>query len=197
MKNRKSVIGMTVLLLLAAAVLLVPWSASAAGFSTFVGCDDLAENPVPAHVCRLGDFPAAYFEADTDTEYDVCLEFPNGQVLCAEEQFAEGEVLYLNSITTDEAGEYFVVWFVEGVEVGSWSFRMDAPPPPPAPVTPIVVVPPAPAPVVAPTRSKECVKDTEQVSKLQAQLRKAVGHKQKAKIRGKLRKARAAVKQAC
>jgi hypothetical protein len=195
MKRYKSVVGVTVLLVLAAVVLLVPGAAGAATFSTFVGCDDLAENPVPAHVCRLDDFPAAYFESDTDTEYDVCVEFPDGQVLCQIEEEAEGEVLYLNSIVTDEAGEYFVIWFVEEVEVGSWSFRIDAPPPPPAPAPPIVVVPPAP--VVAPTRSGECLKDIERISKLQARLRKADTHKQKVKIRGKLKNARAAVKLAC
>lgn len=107
-RSRKSVSVVIALLATAVAVLLVPCSASAAEFETFVGCDDLAEPPVASHVCKLGDFPAAYFESDVDTEYEICVEFPDGEVLCAEEQLAEAEVLYLNSIGSDEAGTHNV-----------------------------------------------------------------------------------------
>jgi len=181
------------LLLVTAAFLAVPLSASAAEFETFVGCDDLSENPVPSHVCQAGDFPGAYFESDLDIEYDVCVEFPGGTFICAEEQLAEAGVLYVNSITTDLEGEHFVSWFVEGAEVGNWAFRMD-PPPPPA----IVTSPPPPAaPAVVPLPSVKCLKAKQAVNRLKIRLQKATGHKQKAKIRVRLKRARATARAAC
>jgi hypothetical protein len=176
---------------------LFPSSAGAAEYRTFVGCNDLAEIPVPSHVCHVGDFPAAYFESDTDTEYEVCVEFPGGKEVCAEEQFAEGEALYLNSITSEIPGNHFVSWYVEGVEVGSWLFRMDpVPPPPPPPVTlpaPTLV----PPPVVVPATNTACINAQHRVTKLKGQLRKATGSEKKAKLRSKLENARAGARQAC
>jgi hypothetical protein len=68
--------------------------------------------------------------------YDVCVEFPVGEALRAEEQLADAGVLFVNSITTNSLGNHPVIWFVEDVEVGSWTFRMDAPPlPAPAPAS--------------------------------------------------------------
>lgn len=181
-----------------AALALLPLSASAAEYRTFVGCNDLSENPIPAHVCHIGDFPGAYFESDTDTEYEICIEFPSGTELCAEEQFAEAETLYLNSITSEVPGNHFVSWYVEGIEVGSWLFRMDPIPPPPPPVTPPAqtLIPPA-VPAVAPTPNTACSTAQQRVTKLKGQLQKASGHEKKAKLRSKLRNARAGARQVC
>jgi hypothetical protein len=183
------------LLLAAAASMLIPLSANAAEYEAFVGCDDLAENPIPAHVCQVGDFPGAYFESDVETEYEICVEFPSGEEFCLGEEFAEAGVLYVNSITSEAAGTYFVSWYVEGAEVGSWSFRMDAPPPPPPPTvipTPAPVVPP----VIAPAPSTKCLQAQKRVKKLKDRLQKA-GLKQRSNIRAKLKSARAAAKNAC
>ncbi len=189
---RRLLLGM---LLAAAASLSIPLSASAASYTTFVGCDDLSGAPIPSHTCELGDFPGAYFESDVDTEYDVCVEFPGGGFLCAEEQAAEAGIVYVNSITTTLTGNHFVYWFVEGVEVGAWTFRMDAPVPPPLPIVP---APPALTPsLVPPVQSTACLKARVQIEKLKGQLRKATGTKRKSKIRAKLRKARAASRNAC
>jgi hypothetical protein len=182
---------------LAAAVLLsIPLSANAAEYDTFVGCDDLSENPVPSHACQLGDFPGAYFESDVDTEYEVCVEFPTEEVACTEEEPAEAGVLNVNSIFSDLAGEHFVFWFVEGTAVGFWDFRLDPPPPPPAPPkAPTVAVPPPIPP--APTKTLACLTAEQRVAKLKNRLRKASGRKQKARLRGKLKGARAATRSSC
>ncbi|HET6998780.1 MAG TPA: hypothetical protein VFI03_09335 [Solirubrobacterales bacterium] len=184
-----------------AIALLASVSASAAEYDTFVGCDDLTENPVPSHVCQVGDFPGAYFASDVDTEYDVCVEFPSGTTLCAEEQFAEAETLYVNSITSEAEGNHFVSWYVEDVEVGSWSFRLDPPPLPPAdpPLPAPQVLPPPPPPPLpaAPLKSQGCLKAEGRVAQLKNRLRNTSGGKQKAKIRGKLRNARVEARRAC
>lgn len=124
--------------------------AAAAGYTTYVGCSDTAST-VASHVCQLGDEPGAFFESEEETEYEVCVTFPSAVTLCAEEQFAQTGTLYVNDITTDQTGNHLVAWYVEGVEVAAWSFRIDAPPSPPAPVPTSVLTPvPAPAPAAAP-----------------------------------------------
>ncbi|MET0304915.1 MAG: hypothetical protein ABW196_01650 [Solirubrobacterales bacterium] len=191
--------GLLCVSLTAAALLSIPSSAAAAEYDTFVGCDDLSENPVPAHVCQIGDFPGAYFESDEDTEYEICVAFPTEEVLCLEEQLAEGGILFVNSITSELEGNHVVSWFVEGVEIGSWSFRMDAPPPPPPPPPPVTSAPAPPAPPVV-TSSKPsvaCSKAKQRVGQLKSRLRKAASRKQRARIRPKLKAARATVKSAC
>ncbi len=191
------------LMLAAVASLAIAGSASAAEFETFVGCDDLAETPVPAHVCQIGDFPGAYFESDVDAEYEVCVEFPDAVELCAEEQFAEAGVLFVNSITSNQEGEHLVTWYVEGVEVGSWAFRLDppAPPPPPPPPPPPVPSLPTPAatppPAVTPVASTGCLKAQQRVRNLKNRLQNASGRKQKTKLRSKLRTARATARRLC
>lgn len=186
------------LLLAAAASLSMPLAASAAEYTTFVGCDDLSANPVPSHVCQIGEFPGAYFESDVETEYEVCVEFPDTEFLCTEQpQLAEADVLYVNSITTGLEGDHLVIWYVEGVEVGSWVFRMDPPPPPPTlppPPAPVTLIPP---PAISTAPSPHCLAAQQHVAKLKGRLHKAHGAKQKSKIRAKLRIARAAARAAC
>lgn len=184
-------VGLSVL---AVGVLTVPASAGAVEVETYVGCDTSA-SAVPAHTCKLGDSPGAFFAADEDTEYDVCVEFPSSEFLCAEGQFAEAGVLYVNQITTEELGEHFVAWYVEAVEVDNWTFDIDAPPPPPAPpATPApVITPPAVSPVISPA----CVNARARVRSLSGRLRKAGSHQAKVRLRAKLKRARAAVRNAC
>jgi hypothetical protein len=193
---KKILLGMVLAI---AASLLIPLTASAASYETFVGCDDLSENPVPAHACLTTDFPAAFFASDVDTEYEVCIETPTGAELCLEEEPAVAEVLYANSFPGGlAAGDYFAYWYVGGIEVGSWAFRLDSPPPPPAPPTPPLPAAPAPSPpAVALGPSAGCLKAQQLVTRVNKQLKNAAGPKQKAKIRGKLRKAKSTAKRLC
>jgi hypothetical protein len=181
--------------LLLAGLLLIPAGAGAATYDTYVGCDT-GENASPADVCPLGSSPGAFFEADEGVEYDVCVEFPDGEFLCAEEQEAEAGVLYANQIETTLTGEHFVWWFVGGLEVGSWSFRIDAPPPP-APPAPAPPPPPAPPAAVTPIVTPACVKAKARVRTLKTRLRQAVKPKPKARLRGKLKAARSAARRLC
>lgn len=185
--------------LVAALALAIPAAASAATkYDAFVGCNEGASDPVPSHVCTLADLPAAYFEADVETEYDVCLEFPDETIECAEGLPAEAEALYRDSLPTLTApGDYEAFWEVEGVEVASWAFRMDPRPTPPAPP---VLPPPLPAPPVLPTvavPSPACLKGKKQVTQFKSKLQNTTGRKAKAKVRGKLKAAKATVKRAC
>ena len=183
----------------AVAFLCVPLSASAAEYETFVGCDDLAENPVPSHECQIGDFPGAYFESDVNAEVEVCVEFPTTEILCTEPELAEAGILYVLSIFSELEGNHLVSWHVEGTEVGSWAFRLNPPPPPPPPAAPPSSAPTAPITLPAVTTSPPagCLKAQKRVRGLKNRLKNAIGRKQRAKLRPKLRGARAAARRAC
>jgi hypothetical protein len=166
---------------------------------------------LPSHVCQIGEEPGAFFESEAEVEYEVCVTFPSAETLCAEEQLAEEETLYVNEITTDVPGTHLVTWYVEGVEVAAWSFRMDPVPPVTPPVTtPPVSTPPVttalpppavgalaatPAPESKP--SSACLSAKQQISKLGRQLSSAKSAKRKSTIRKALNKARTAKTRSC
>ncbi len=182
-----------------ALALAIPAAASAAEYETYVGCGTSASTP-PAGTCLLGDTVGAFFETDEETEYEVCVEFPDGIEECAEEQEADAEVLYVNKLVPDEIGTYFFSWYVEAAEVGAATVRLD---PRPAPLVPPVLPPaptPAPPPVAAvpvPVKTAACTKAENQVKQLKKQLRATSGRKAKTQVRGKLKGAKAAVNRAC
>lgn len=134
--------------------------AMAASYTAYVGCS-ISSVAQPSHICQIGDDPGAFFEsAEAEVEYEVCVTFPGPSTICAEEQSAEAEVLYVNEITTNITGNHLVTWYVEGVEIASWSFRMDNPPPPALPtgstVTPLTSPTTLSPPTVTPLTTLGC-----------------------------------------
>lgn len=191
----KRIIGVAFLGAVAAAILL-PATALGAEYSAYVGCSPFA-SAAPSHVCEVGDEPGAFFESpEAEVEYEICVTFPGGEVLCLEEEPAEEGVLYVNIITTDLAGDYLVEWYVEGLEVAAWTFRMDEPLPPALPTAPVTALP-APAIAALPGPTQACFKAGRRVVKLQAQLKVAKAAKSKKALRKRLRGAKAAKRTAC
>jgi hypothetical protein len=190
----KRILGVALLGLVIGACAAPAPAFGANNYSTYVGCSP-SPTAVPSHTCTLGDEPGAFFESpEAEVEYEICVEFPDGAYVCREEEEAEEGVLYVNPITADLTGDYLVEWYVEGVEVGNWAFRIDAPPPPP------VVVPASPpasvvSPPPGPTRA--CLLAKKRVKKLQAQLKAAKSAKAKKGLRKRLHGAKAAKKAAC
>jgi hypothetical protein len=184
------------LLFTAAASFAVPASASAAEYYFDVSCG-LTADSTPSHVCESDDQIGAFFASDEDTEYEVCVEFPNEDFVCGPEESASANVLYVNELTTDQLGVHGVSWWVGEEEVGFWDVEVVQPPPPPAPpVLPAPVPAPTP-PAVAPAVSAACIKAKLKVRKLNQQTQKADAGKQKAKLRAQLRRSKAAAKRAC
>lgn len=184
-------------------VVLVPASAPAATYSWWVGCDDSTVSP-PSHECLTTDHPAAYFEADEFTEYEVCVDFPGEPFLvCTPPQDADADSLYLNSIFSSETGRHEAIWFFAETDdvIGTWEFFISEPPAPPPPAPPAPAAPPAAAPTVTPTRpagkGRACRAAKRRVQKARRQLRKAAGRKRKARLRAKLRRSRKAARRAC
>jgi hypothetical protein len=188
---KRLVLGLT---LVAFAVALIPGTAWAAPSPGFVGCDETAETPQPSHKCLTTDSPAAYFKSPEEVEYEACLYEGVVELTCGPPTLAEADTLSQNSLEAP-AGAYEVVWFVAGTaeELAEWAITIEEPAPPAPPVLP--VVPPVVAPVL-PTVNTECLAAQKRVARLKARVKKAHGE-QKAKLKSKLRKARAAATAAC
>lgn len=169
----------------------VAWAAPAAGaaeFKTYVGCG-LSREAVPADVCYLGDSIGAFFRVDgADVEYEVCVEFPDGEYLCAEDQAASEGTLYVNSITSEALGAHRVEWYVEDALINTWSFDLAAERPPPAPELPPATTP---APVAPSGPSERCLKARTRVRALNTKIRVAKRRAAKERLREKMKVAKA------
>lgn len=193
----KRSLAVSVSMLLAGVVLALPSSAVAAEYTTYVACS-LSGEAEPAESCQLGDTPGAFFEADEDTEYEVCVEFPGGAYLCAEEQEAEAGVLYVNEITSEVPGLHYVDWYVNEELIATRGFQLLAPPPPVVPpVTPPAAAPPAPVTPAPVGPSPACKRAKGKVQRLKVKLGNAKGKKAKAKVRPSLKAAKAKKQRLC
>lgn len=141
--------GRSICVGLLAAICCAAVAASPAGAATtaaYVACSP-SEGAVPSHICLVDDEPAAFFESDTDVEYEICVDPPSAELLCTQEEQAEADTLYVHSIPIEATGSYLATWYVEGAEVASWAFRIDPRPTPTPPPPPAATIPP-PAPPV-------------------------------------------------
>ena len=113
-------IGLAAALLVAAA----PVSAQGAAYRHYVACG-LSKNAKPSHVCQKKRDKGAFFRSNkADVFYTVCVKFPTRKNLCADRQKAERGTLYVNEITSNIPGEHRVTWFVQGKQVGAFSFTI-------------------------------------------------------------------------
>ncbi|HET8814866.1 MAG TPA: hypothetical protein VFM51_07915 [Solirubrobacterales bacterium] len=104
----------------------MPATAGAAAYKKYVGCG-VSRNAKPAHVCPKKSKKGAFFKSlNGDVTYSVCVKFPSGKNLCAQQQEAVQGTLYVNKITSTIPGKHVVKWFVKGQKVGEWIFRVTA-----------------------------------------------------------------------
>jgi hypothetical protein len=71
------------------------------------------------HRSKIG----AFFEANRDVTYAVCVTFPTGRRLCAEEQVAQAGTLYVNRVTTNVTGRHRIEWFAGGRRITRYLWR--------------------------------------------------------------------------
>jgi hypothetical protein len=202
----KKALFATLLGLLMSLVVAPASSLGAAGYETYVACGTTAKS-MPSHTCLIGESPGAFFRSpEEEAEYEVCVNFPEGEELCTEvPQVAAAGTLYVNKITTTVPGIHLVTWYVEGVEVAAWTFAMDTPEPVPTPVVPPVIppvtAPPVvtPPPVVAPEvgPSPVCLKDKRTTKALERERKLAKSAGRRAALDRSLKRAKAAEKKAC
>lgn len=90
-------------------------SSSVGAYDVYVGCSRNS-NALPSSRCFVGDRIGAFFRSNAaDSLYSVCITFPNGRELCAQEQVARQGQLYVNAVTTNLVGSHIVTWSVDGL----------------------------------------------------------------------------------
>jgi len=102
---------------------------ASAAYDTYIACGRERSDP-PASQCDVGDPVGAFFRSNgADATYSVCVTFPTGKQLCAEEQLASQGALYVNAVTTSIPGRHTVTWSVNGVVLSeSFTLVRAAPP---------------------------------------------------------------------
>jgi hypothetical protein len=90
-------------------------------YSAYGTCDEFSDS---SHTCRKGDPMGVFFTSwKRDVIYEVCVTFPTGRKSCTPDQFARAYERHGHLIPTIE-GTTTVVWFVEGTQIGTWTFNV-------------------------------------------------------------------------
>ncbi|HEX5928296.1 MAG TPA: hypothetical protein VFY48_02795 [Solirubrobacterales bacterium] len=103
---------------------------ASAAYDAYVACSR-TRTAAPASSCFAGDAVGAFFRSNlADVTYEVCVTFPTGKELCANDQAATRGTLYVNNITTTIPGRHTVTWTVNGVEIREqFVLEREGPPP--------------------------------------------------------------------
>jgi hypothetical protein len=80
---------------------------------TYVACG-LSQYARPARECPHRSKVGAFFRANREVHYTVCVVFPTKRRLCNRNQLAQAGVPYVNRVTTNIVGWHKVVWTAEG-----------------------------------------------------------------------------------
>jgi hypothetical protein len=83
----------------------------APSYEAYVACSRGRYAP-PTTRCRREAKVGAFLRSSQPVTYTVCVRFPSGRELCADEQQAEAEVLYVNAVTTHVVGRHKVIWYL-------------------------------------------------------------------------------------
>jgi hypothetical protein len=108
------------------AALAVPGTAlsARAPYSYYTACGTAKSSP-PDATCSRNSAKAAFFRSNNaHVTYKVCVKFPSGQKLCANNQDAPKGKIKVNTITSNQRGDHKVTWFVGGVKVGVYTLTV-------------------------------------------------------------------------
>jgi hypothetical protein len=106
-------------------VAAAPEGSSDPAYTVYGACGVL-DDSAPSHLCHKGDPLGAFFRSEsTSIRYNVCVDFPADEKrLCVKEQEAQAGVLYLNKITSNLVGKTTITWYVDSIQVGTWTFGL-------------------------------------------------------------------------
>lgn len=85
----------------------------AARLTAYTACG-LSRHSRESTVCSRRQKIGAFFESSKALTYKVCIKVPGGQSVCANNQQAAANTLYVNKITSSVPGRYKVTWTAEG-----------------------------------------------------------------------------------
>ena len=107
-------------------------ASASATYDTYIACGRARSDP-PSSRCVAGDQIGAFFRSNAAAvTYSVCVTFPTGRQLCADNQEASLGTLYVNNVTTSIVGRHTVTWAVNGAVLTEHFFLDRASPPQPA-----------------------------------------------------------------
>jgi hypothetical protein len=109
-----------------AALLAIPGTALGAQrpYLFYTACGTTKSAP-PDATCSRNSKKGAFFKSNNaHVSYKVCVKFPSGQKLCANNQDAPKGKLRINTITSNQRGVHKVKWFVGGAKVGAYTLTV-------------------------------------------------------------------------
>jgi len=116
--------------LVAVVTLLVGLMASAGAataapaYRYYVVCSHSKQAP-PATSCSKNSNKGAVFKSNNAAvKYKICVKYPGGQKLCANNQNAPKGRKVLNTISSSLKGVHTVKWWVDGDLVGTYNFTV-------------------------------------------------------------------------
>jgi hypothetical protein len=86
-------------------------ASSSGAYSAYVACG-VGAQAKPAHKCKRGDEVGAFFKSVDPVQFTLCVKFPGGRRLCAQDQSAEAGELKINTVTTNKLGRHKLTWHV-------------------------------------------------------------------------------------
>ncbi len=93
-----------------------------ARYTAYVACG-LSKRATPARECAHRARVGAFFRSPREVSYAVCVVFPTGRRICAYEQVAAPEVLYVNKVTSNIVGWHKVVWYLPDRRIKRYFWR--------------------------------------------------------------------------
>jgi len=93
-----------------------------AHYRAYVACG-LSSHAHPAHECAHRARVGTFLRSSRDVVYTVCVLFPTGRHICAEEQVAVAGTLYVNKVTSNIVGWHKVVWYLPDRTIKRYFWR--------------------------------------------------------------------------
>jgi len=90
--------------------------------TAYVACG-LSRSAPRARECPHRSNVGAFFKSSQELTYSVCVTFPSGRRLCAEEQAALAGVLYVNKVTSNVTGWHKITWYAAGQRLTRYFWR--------------------------------------------------------------------------
>ena len=100
-------------------------AAASARYTAYAACG-LGAHRHPPTSARRGSKVGAFFKSTEPVVFKLCVKFPGGQHLCANDQNAKAGKLKINTVTTNKLGRHRLTWILPDREIVRY-FRLVRP----------------------------------------------------------------------
>jgi hypothetical protein len=99
-------------------------ASAAPAYRFYSVCSHNKNAPEDSTCPKNGKKGAVFKSNNASVVFKICVKFPGGQKLCANNQPAPKGVKVLNTITSNQKGDHRITWKVNGVLVGSYTMTV-------------------------------------------------------------------------